>query len=693
MAKLGQSGWVVRPLVLALAALPAVSPAIAGDEDLFFAELPVVASVSRLPQRLADAPTSVTVIDRDMIKASAARDLNDVFRLVPGFQTFPNNTDSARVTYHGLTDEEFSPRVQVLIDGRSQYSPLFRNGVNWATLPVALEDIERIEVVRGTNAVSYGSNAFLGVINIITVDPSLARGFSLALNHGNQGVRDYTLRNGGKIGESGDFRFTYQQRDDNGLADQFDWKDSYRSRLFDFRADFALTERDVLQFSAGHVEAVMPRGRLAKAGGVLTGGNDPGWPIHDFSQSNTYLQALWRRSLSAGSDFQLRYSYMADWASENYVSKDGDYLYQIDEYGDTGVRHEIEAQHNFALSDQARLVWGASWRGDALRSTTGFAGKSTVSRDVERLFGNLEWKPLAWFTGNAGWALERDSMAGTHASPRLSASYHINSQNTVRLGYSRAYRSPSSFDYRGNATVAPFARADGAPFAPGEQALATGRFFIGKPGLPVERLETWELGYLGDWHDWRMSLDVRLFQEKIPNRLMQMYRGPDFMAEVQAIRIEGIEYQWKWQPFNPTRLMVGQSFIHTYSEFLNSAMGGSVLPIIDPDKMTNLDLLAERSSPRHATSILLMQKLPYGFEFSAASYWLDKMRWTRNTEVAPYRRLDVRLGYPFRWGGMGGEVAYTVQSLNSPHGEYKANGKPADRVVDHRSWLTLRLDL
>src|SRR5574343_150775 len=181
------------------------------DEGAYFSDLPVVASVSRLPQRLADAPTAVTVIDRDMIKASGVRDLSDVFRLVPGFQTYPHNTEPARVSYHGLNDEDYSPRLQVLIDGRSMYSPLFGNGVNWATIPVALEDIERIEVVRGTNAVSYGSNAFLGVINIITLDPALVRGVSVSTNYGNQNVRDYSVRAGSRLGEQGNLRITYQQ--------------------------------------------------------------------------------------------------------------------------------------------------------------------------------------------------------------------------------------------------------------------------------------------------------------------------------------------------------------------------------------------------------------------------------------------------------------------------------------------------
>jgi iron complex outermembrane receptor protein len=218
------------------------------DEDAYFSELPIVASVSRLPQKLADAPAAVTVVDRDMIKASGARDLNDIFRLVPGFQTYPNNTEAARATYHGLGDGDYAPRVQVLIDGRSMLSPLFGSGVNWATLPVALEDIERIEVVRGTNAVSYGSNAFLGVINIITVDPALVRGTSVS-NYGNQ--MSVTIRSGraARLVRSGFSHYRHQ----NGDGHIDNWIDSYR-HLFDFHR-LCPGER-WSQFSLGQIEGV-----------------------------------------------------------------------------------------------------------------------------------------------------------------------------------------------------------------------------------------------------------------------------------------------------------------------------------------------------------------------------------------------------------------------------------------------------
>lgn len=664
---------------LLLLALPA-----SAEDDLYFSELPVVVSVSRLPQRLADAPTSVTVIDREMIRSLPIRDLNDVFRLVPGFQTYPNTTEAGRVTYHGLTDEEFSPRLQVLVDGRSMYSPAFRNGTNWALIPVALEDIERIEVVRGTNAVSYGSNAFLGVINIITVDPSVVRGFSVTTNYGNQNVRDYSLRTGGKLGESGDFRFTYRQQNDDGLRDRYDWIDSYNSRLFDFRTDFALTERDSLQVSAGHVAAVTQRGRLDTS----TWQSNPGNPIRDFEQSNSFLQFQWRRVLSIDSDFQLRYAYSADQGSEGFINPGNPagglapYLY--DPWGAEGTRHEIEAQHNLRLFETFRLAWGGSWRQDTVRAVTTLANQGDVGRDVSRLFGNLEWRPSRWLTGNLGLSGEEDTLAGTHFAPRASLSFHLDSKNTLRFGTSRAYRTGSTVDYRG------------------DWYNGTKYQFRGDPNMPAERMDTLEIGYIGDWRDWRMSLDVRLFNEKVYNRLLVIDRDesnnqiPDAMTAIQDVRMRGVEYQWRWQPIESTRIVLSQMFIGIDSEFMPSALANTSNSLWNIgnnyEKRRNIDALSEYGTPHRSTSLLLIQKLPLGLEFSAAGYWQSNMKWSINTAALKYHRVDTRLAYPFRWAGMGGELAWTIQSANGAHYEYKAYNNPADRIVERRQWVSLRLD-
>ncbi|MDP3637968.1 MAG: TonB-dependent receptor, partial [Azonexus sp.] len=98
------------------------------------------------------------------------------------------------------------------------------------------------------------------------------------------------------------------------------------------------------------------------------------------------------------------------------------------------------------------------------------------------------------------------------------------------------------------------------------------------------------------------------------------------------------------------------------------------------------------------TSMLLMQKLPFGADLSLAGYWLGAHRWSQNTAVPGYQRLDARLAYPFKWAGQRGEIAYTVQSLNGEHVEYKGpNGNNIDsilaaRIVERRQWVSLRLD-
>lgn len=674
----------ILPLIL----LGALSSAFA-DDDIFFAELPVVASVSRLPQRLADAPASVTVIDREMIRSSGIRSLSDIFRLVPGFQTFAHSDTAARVNYHGVTDDnDFSPRLQVLIDGRSLHSPLFRNGMNWALVPVALEDIERIEVVRGSNSVSYGTNAFLGVVNIITVDPSLVRGTSVSASSGSQGVRDHTVRTGGRFGDHGNFRLTYQKVKDDGLDDDYDWRDSYQNRRLDARFDYAVSMRDSLELNLGRVEGSFTRGRLDT---VVPAVEDPENPFRDLEESSTWMQVRWLRALADGEDFSLRYTFSEDRGDDGFISPKYAAPYNdLNESGDRGLRHEIEAVHNFSPMENTRLVWGGSWRRDAVTSNTMLRDRGEETRQVWRAFANGEWNPSKWVTVNLGAASERDSLAGVHFSPRASLAFHVNSENTLRLGYARAWRTASIQAYRAN-----FRQAN----------VATKGDLAGNPDLPAERLDTWEIGYLGDWRAWRMSLDVRHFRERITDRSLQLRPGPDTLAaggpvpiseqSIQNLAIRGYELQFKWQPFTNTRLLLNHASMRVDSELSDNGraiqlVGDSNLYF--PADMEKYVALAEGSAPRRTSSMLLSQLLPGGFDVSIARYWVDAIKWTRNTDADKYHRTDVRLGYRFNLGEHKGELAYTQQSVNGEHVEQRSAGsKPNQRTVDRRHWVTLTL--
>ena len=147
----------ILPAVVIAAAAP-VSADTAGrllSEEDFLGEVPVVLSATRLEQPEWEVPSAVTVIDREMIRASGVRDVADLFRLVPGMQVGYQYGHRPVVTYHGLSDQG-SRRMQVLIDGRSIYSPFF-GGVFWVDQPLAIEDIERIEVIRSPNSACLSS--------------------------------------------------------------------------------------------------------------------------------------------------------------------------------------------------------------------------------------------------------------------------------------------------------------------------------------------------------------------------------------------------------------------------------------------------------------------------------------------------------------------------------------------------------
>lgn len=162
------------------------------------AEIPQVLTASRLKQPKAEVPASVTVIDADKIRLWGVRTLPELMKFVPGmFVGHADNENNASVTYH-TSNPNIMRRLQVLIDGRSVYKSAIASVV-WDDIPLALEDIARIEVTRGPNAAMYGANSFLGVINIITKHPADTQGTLISAYDGNKGMRGGQLRHGFEV--------------------------------------------------------------------------------------------------------------------------------------------------------------------------------------------------------------------------------------------------------------------------------------------------------------------------------------------------------------------------------------------------------------------------------------------------------------------------------------------------------------
>lgn len=666
----------------------------ADEEDIFFSELPIVASVSRLPQPLSEAPGAVTVIDRDMIRASGARNFADLLRLVPGFQVTPPNQDSAVVAYHGLSNEEYTPRVQVLIDGRSQYSPLFKSGVNWNLLPVILENIDRIEVMRGSNTVSYGSNAFLGVVNIITLDSSQTKGWMISANHGNASIRDETIRWGGKAGNA-DVRMTYHELGDSGFRKMFDgalgWfdpHDSRHSKVFDLRADVPITDRDEIRFSLSHAEDVSQYGRPRNSGD----------PLRDNSQNSTALSAEWHRALGSGDEIKLRYSHVQDWASAAYLYKAADNKFYTYNPGGESVTDEVEFQHVLTLTQEARAVWGLDAKYSSLYSPNQFTTTGWKTRTAYRGFGNIEYRPSKDWLFNLGGSLEHDSVADWMFDPRFSISYHLAKNHTVRFVASRAHRSPSLYEAYGDT-----------------QRIVSGakntfdRTFFADPNLKPERIDSYEIGYLGELKSAKASLDLRAFHERSPNRIQSVpyalpasspdngdryagfgsstvgaypYGRADAALNLEKIAIQGYEYQLRWQPFDSTRLMYGHAYIRTYANLTDeNAIADATQNIPKISNQTT------ESAPRNSQTAMIMQRLPYDIEASVMYYKSGFMRWLRNSYTSPYERVDWRLALPFKIGDSKAEVAYVAQMSN-----HDMQGRRNTRIANEMHWFSMRIN-
>ncbi|MCB1954994.1 MAG: TonB-dependent receptor [Rhodocyclaceae bacterium] len=657
------------PLLGIVAASSALA-AMESDDNPFLEPVPVVLTVSRLSQPLAEAPAAVTVLDRELILRSGARTLAEVLRLVPGFLVASNEYGAPVATYHGPV-EEFPQGMQVLVDGRSQYSPTSLGGVNWSGLAVTLEEIERIEVTRGSNSAAYGSNAFLGIVNVITRDPSMTHGVGVTVTEGQGGIEDRLVSVGGHVGAA-DVRLVASSNRDEGLPAQFD---SLRQRHLNLRAGLQLTDRDRLTISAGRL-----RGNLAIEGTPNSGTNPPRDP-RPIDQN--FAQIDWLRALDADTDLLVRYHQVEDFGGEvlrlSVVPATLDFRYH-------SRRHDFESQLTTVLSPTLRVVGGLGHRVDRFSHNSDFYGMSDPYQRVSRLFGSLEWQPADDWRVNAAATWEDDSNSETTLAPRLALHRRVAPGQWLRAGVSRAYRTPSLFEQVGRTRF----QTDGGELVEWVN--------IGRGDLRPEQLDTAELGYVANFPALRSNLDVRLARERTTRGLLSVSTpvppelGPDFTDSILSTyngfhsTLDSLELQWRWQPLAGTRLILNHTAMH-----MEGGVSDTVRAVaISPAYLSDISTQVADSVPAYTSSLIWLQDLPGGLRLTAIYRSVGAMRWTpaAANSVHAYETVDWNVQWPFSGGWGRGEVAVGVLSDSSSHAEFRR-----DEGVDRRAYATLRLAL
>lgn len=500
------SGLPVTPwfatLLLILASCPAAAvetPTPPSPPDL--ADMPLdqllgveVTSVTKRPVRISDSAAAVFVITQEDIRRSGATTIPEALRMVPGLQVSRVDRNKWAISARGFNDT-IANKLLVLMDGRSVYTPVF-SGVWWDTVDTMLEDIERIEVIRGPGASLWGANAVNGVINIITKSAKDTTGGVLSAAGGTLENGAVGLRYGGRLGEAADYRIYGKYFDRDAYKDTHgaDAGDDWRSGRGGFRIDSRLTSNDSLTLQ-----------------GDLFRGDNGGAPIADYSLTPPYRFDISGDNHVSGADILSR------WA---HRFADGSNL-ALQLYYDRNERHspaegsrfiidivDADLQHDFWIGEHHHLTWGGGYRflhHDTSNTFTTGLVPDTRSDHLFSAFVQDEVKLLPdTLRLTLGSKLEHKNTVGFQIQPTGRLLWTPDSRNSLWAAVSRAVRMPSwvEQDLVYNFQVVPPHRPD-SPFPTVVSLNGTRQFHS-------ESVIAYELGYRSELHP-RLSLDLALY--------------------------------------------------------------------------------------------------------------------------------------------------------------------------------------
>lgn len=621
------------------------------SEQNYFQELPIVLSASRLSQPISETPNAMTVIDRDMIRASGFRNIADLFKLVPGMYVGYESGHTPIVAYRGTTDA-LARRMQVLIDGRTVYLPPYGQ-VDWAELPLDIDDIDRIEVIRGPSAASHGSNSVQGVINIFTRQAT-KQPLQISARQGEMAVSDQSVR-WGSGGENWDYRVTLASHSDSGFEgnnnQQKPIHDSSRTQMINLRANLRPTGRDSVDLQLGYSDSTRLNGdtTISEARHNNT--------LRNSKARNDFEQLTWLHTIHNNSDLQLSYYHIGRNFSDDRVFY-GTTTWMMDD-GKID-RHEIELQHTLITSPLNRFVWGMSMRDDSVDSPNNFL--TPITWKEYHLFAHDEWRVTSNSLLNIGAMLEKNGLQQTRLSPRAAYNLHLSPRHTLRASASVAYRNPEMIEEKGNSRF--------------WNSAQWWKRYTAAGGLSPERIFSREIGYIGQLDNAGSTLDVRAYHDQIKDIIwIDIVPAPgavdnrtySFMSDFHASH-SGLESTLNYKFGARSNLTL--NYTHQVAGADPSRI--AQIPIVNA-QLIDFANRYSRTVPRNSASILFSHESPGGMQYGAGFYHQDPVRLLDGGQLQPLtRRLDLRIAKQFgilhnKSSGMGSEIAMVVQNALNDH--------------------------
>ncbi len=634
---------LVLPILLSLALTASMAHAEIAKPDALELSLEelmsvMVTSVSRKAQTLAETAAAAYVIQAEDIRRSGATSIPEALRLAPGVQVSAIGHNKWAVSIRGQADR-FSNKLLVLVDGRSVYSPVF-SGVLWETLDIPLENIARIEVMRGPGASVWGANAVNGVINIITTSPFDKQGGQVVLAAGNE-LHGYGLA-----------RSRWNLDPDTAVQ--------LHAKARDYDASLPVGgghgADDWQNQSAGFkLEHLLERGTMAVQGGVFRSRAGDTVAMISAPPAVTLVQATQK---TAGSHL------MARWADEDDPGQGESFQAYLDHQdydhvilAEQRINLDLEYQRRRTVAGKHDLIWGLGYRYSSDEIANSPLIQMSEAKRRTHLFSaylqdEITLAPNHWRL-SLGARLERNDYTGTALQPNLRLLWTPNEQNSGWLSLARAIRTPSRIERGGTINVQVF------PSAPPTLL----QFVLND--LQDEQLDALDLG-------WRLqinpstTLDLAAFHYRYDKLRGAAASAPKIVSGyvlVQApdnnanrANAHGLEASLDWRPRPDWRLQANYSWIDMDVETAN-------LPGQTPSGYAG-------TTPSRQFSLRSLLDITPKLRADA---WLRHVSRIQNSQFAipAYTTLDLRLAWQARKEL---EVSLVGQNLlDSAHLEYGSN--------------------
>ena len=584
-----------------------------------------VTSVSKRTQKVADAAAAVFVITQEDIRRSGATSIPEALRLVPGLEVARIDENKWAIASRGFNGR-FDNKLLVLIDGRSVYTPLF-SGVYWNVQDVMLEDIDRIEVIRGPGATLWGANAVNGVINIISKKAKDTQSALVTAGAGSEERGSGGVRYGNKIGDN-----TYYR----AYGKYFDWgpslypsgmtaHDGWDALRGGFRADWtpaganSLTlQGDIYRSSYGETLTV-PSLNAPYSGTFPNNGN--------YSGGN--ILGRWNHS-SEGSSMSLQMYYDNTTIADNSLFVDHENIFDLD------------FQDGFHVGDSQQFVWGLGYRSIRDRNDPSFSVSLQPNQVTLNHFSAFVQDEIGLFDKKLritlGSKFEHNDFTGFEVEPNARLLWTLTRNQSIWTAVSRAVRTPALTEegLRLNSEVIPpTTPANPTPFP----AVVT---VFGSPQFQSEDLLAYELGYRVQATT-SFSADIATFYNTYSNLRT---------AEPGAPRLEGSPVPTDIViPFVAANKMSGGTYgVELFADWRIvpkwRLVGSYSYLQMDINKNANSQDptpdIPNGSSPRHQWYVRSSIDLPKHFEHDTTLRFVDHLP---SLNIPSYYSLDAHLGW------------------------------------------------